>query len=125
MAAASIRIMGLDELDRHELSEDLSSGEVEFETPEAATGAHPEPGTVIAVVLLTSAAIQGLTAWLLKKRHQGEIEKRVVMTDSSGRVEERTLRVRFKSSEPSEVAQQIVESLGVDPSVAGDLLGGS
>lgn len=77
----TVRIVGLDELDEVELREALAPDDLDIEkasTEREPGEVLPEPMTVIAIVVLTSAALKGLTAWLLKKRHRREIELRLV-----------------------------------------------
>lgn len=72
--ATNIRIIGLDKLDEKELASAIGSRDVEFDTIKVPGGTYGEPGTIIAVIMVSIAASKGLTAWLMKKRRQKTVE---------------------------------------------------
>lgn len=106
-----IRFPGLQPLDERELREALPATDLTFEQPqvEERPGTRHEPFTVVAVIVLTGAAIRGIAAWLLKKRHRRRIELTVEVRRPDGTTERRT--AVFEMSESSS-QEEIVRAIG-------------
>lgn len=120
-----LRIYGLDELDADELQEALPGGGVRIESSRTETpeGAHHEPMTILAVVIISSSAIRGLTAWLLKKRHRGTVEFETKLQRSDGTVERRRVRIELsESSSEADIIKLVGEKFGVDPGAVAEAL---
>jgi hypothetical protein len=121
-----LTISGLDELDADELRDVVPPEDFRIESSSLPAGSgdvHHEPMTVLAIVVLSAAAIKGLTAWLLKKRHRKTVEFDIEIRRSDGSTERR--RVKFDLSESvsePEVLKQVGQQFGVDPSVIAKLL---
>jgi hypothetical protein len=115
-----VRLTGLKRLDEHELSDEIPADAVTFkrEEPEGRGGTAHEPATLIAVVLLTSAALKGIAAWLLKKRHRGLVELEAEIQRPDGSFERRKIRIELSdSSSSSDVVRAVGEQLSVDPTL--------
>jgi hypothetical protein len=118
-----VRILGLDELDEDELRETVPPSDIEFTSSSVSSGAHPEPMTIVATVLLTTAALKGLTAWLLKKRHRKRIQLTVETVDDRGKPKRVTVEIDVSESvADAEIVRQVGESLHVDTAVLQEAL---
>jgi hypothetical protein len=114
-----LRISGLDELDADELEEAVPTDEVRIERPQsgdAADGAHHEPLTILAVILISSTAIRGLTAWLLKKRHRSKVELDVEIRRPDGTIEKKRVVIELsESSTEADIVREVGDKFGLDP----------
>jgi len=74
-SVSNIRILGLRALDQHEMRDSIPNADLTFEpqVPAERGATSHEPATVVAVVLISAAALNGLAAWLLKKRHRKDV----------------------------------------------------
>src|SRR4051812_22180994 len=121
-----IRILGVNTLDEHELRQELPVDAVRFirpSDPDAPADAFPEPLTIIAVVLLGSQALLGLSAWALKKRHRQTLDYQVEVIDGERR-ETRWLHLDLSdASTDKEVIKQIGDSLALKPDTLAALIG--
>lgn len=66
--SSAFKIIGLSELDLLDLEEELPKGTIQRESERALQRAeHGDLGLTAAVVILSAAAIQGLSVWLAKR----------------------------------------------------------
>jgi hypothetical protein len=121
--ATTLRIIGLDRLDEKELSTLIGTGDVEFDTIKVPGGTYGEPGTIIAVIIISVAAIKGLTAWLMKKRRQKTVEQTIETEYPDGRKERKVIRVDVSSSDPAEVMKQVGSAFEINPDLITKALG--
>ena len=121
--ATTVRILGLDALDKNELEKALGQDGVTFDKAEVPGGTYGEPGTIIAIVVITVAALKGLTAWLMKKRRQGTIELTSEIEHTDGSKERKTIRVDVSSSDPAEVLKQVGAAFEIDPQLLAQAMG--
>jgi hypothetical protein len=115
-----VRFPGLRGLDRHELQESLPADSLRLTeaTPPGRIGTSYEPLTTVAIVLLSAAALRGITAWLLKKRHRGRVEYDVAVRRPDGSTEHRRLVIEFSESSTDEaVVRALGEQLGAAETV--------
>lgn len=114
-----LRISGLDELDADELEEAVPTDEVRIERPksgDAADGAHHEPLTILAIVLISSTAIRGLTAWLLKKRHRSKVGLDIEIRRPDGTIEKKRVVIELSaSSTEADIVREVGDKFGLDP----------
>jgi hypothetical protein len=116
-AAKALRFPSLDQLDVLELEGSVPAEDLvlEKETSEDRVGTAHEPVT-IAVVLLTAAAIKGITAWLLKKRHHQSVELEVEEVTADGTTRRKVLRFEMSAStSEGDVLKWIGDQLSIDP----------
>jgi hypothetical protein len=67
-AASRLKIVGLSELDLLDIEEELPEGSVQQQRQETIQNAeHGDLGLTAAVVILSAAAIHGLSVWLAKR----------------------------------------------------------
>lgn len=118
-----VRIPALTELEKLELEKQVNPNLLEFKKQTIETDAHGELMTTTAVVIITVAALQGLTAWLLRTSRRRKIKKVFKITYPDGRTEERTIELDLSESQAPEadVLEAIAALFKVDP----DLLASS
>lgn len=113
---AAIRIAGLSNLDRLELSQLMPDGTFQFESEEPAGAKHGlEPVTIIVV---TALGLRALTAWLLKTRRHDRIERTVEieLPDGTRRTERLVVDLTSSSAPDEQVLRALAELLHVDVS---------
>src|SRR5260370_38553148 len=123
-----VRILGLRTLDQHEMRDSIPPDSLTFEAQALAErgGTSYEPATVIAVVLLSAAALKGLAAWLLKKRHRKDLTVEIEKKKPDGSYERVAVTVHMSnSSTEADVVRAVGEQLGVDQSLLATALGSS
>ena len=111
---------GLRALDLHELRESLPDDSLRLTeaTPPGRVGTSYEPLTSVAIVLVSAAALRGIAAWLLKKRHRGRVEYDVEVRRADGSSERRRLVIEFSESSTDEaVVRALGEQFGAAESV--------
>ncbi len=121
-----VRVLGLRTLDQHELRDSIPTDNLTFEPqiPAERAGTSYEPATVIAVVLLSSAALNGLAAWVLKKRHRKDVSIEIEKKKPDGSYERVAVTVHMsESSTKADVVRAVGAQLGVDPSVLAAAVG--
>jgi hypothetical protein len=91
MEHSKLVLSGLSSLDEEELLEALGKDQVEFIKAKPPEGSLAEPATITAVIVLTSAGIAALTAYLAKGRRRRILKgvKKIIHPD--GRIEEMTI----------------------------------
>jgi hypothetical protein len=112
----AIRIGGLSNLDRLELSQLMPADTFQFETEEADGAKHGiEPVTIIVVTVL---GLRALTAWLLKNRRHDRIERTVEieLPDGTRRTERLSVDLSSSSAPDEQVLKAIADLLHVDVS---------
>jgi len=112
---SSVRVIGVDSLAQRELETTLDQGTVKFEKIEVPGGTYGEPGTIIAVVVISVAAIKGLTAWLMKRRRHGTVEQTIEIEYADGRKVRKNVRFDVSSSDPQKVLDQVGAAFEIDP----------
>jgi hypothetical protein len=113
--SSTVRIVGLDALDKNELEKVLGQGGVQFDRTQVPGGTYGEPGTIIAIVVITLASLKGLTAWLMKKRRQKSISLTTEVVHKDGRKEKKTIHVDVTSSDPAEIMKQLGPAFEIEP----------
>ena len=110
-----IRIPGLTKLDKLELSDLLDSDSISFEDQPLPGGKHGELATT-AVIIISVAALQALTYWILKARKGMSFRKTVEIVDQNGQVRKETIEYQASSSEAPEasILKQLAVACGVD-----------
>jgi hypothetical protein len=120
-----VRFPGLEDLDEDELRKAVppENLKIKRQEPEGRPGTSYEPFTTVAIVLLTASALQGIAAWLLKKRHRKRVELEAEIRRPDGSFEHITAIFDFSesSSEP-EVVRAVGEQFRVDPAVVTEAL---
>jgi hypothetical protein len=111
---ASVHILGLDALDKTELERALGQDDVQFEEVKVPDGTYGEPGTIIAVVVISVAIIKGLTAWLMKKRRKGIVHQEIEIEYPDGRKVRKTIQIDVNSSDPAQVLKQLGQAFEID-----------
>jgi hypothetical protein len=125
-SVSNIRILGLRALDQHEMRDSIPNADLTFEpqVPAERGATSHEPATVVAVVLISAAALNGLAAWLLKKRHRKDVTIEVEKKRGDGSSERVAVTVHMsESSTKADVVRAVGERLGIDQSVIGTALG--
>jgi hypothetical protein len=121
-----VRILGLDELDGDELRESVPRADLEIKSPSVTKDVVPEPGTIIAVVVLSAAALKGVAMWLLKKRYKRSVRLRYERRDADGSHELFSAEIDVsESASEADVIRQIGDSFRVDPSTLAQALTGA
>jgi hypothetical protein len=112
--AATVHILGLDALDKNELERALGQDDVQFEEVNIPEGTYGDPGTIIAVVVISVAIIKGLTAWLMKKRRKGIVQQEIEIEYPDGRKVRKTIQIDVSSSDPAKVLNQLGAAFEID-----------
>ena len=110
----AVHILGLNALDKSELERALGQDDVQFEEVHVPEGTYGEPGTIIAVVVISVAIIKGLTAWLMKKRRKGIVQQEIEIEYPDGRKVRKTIQIDVSSSDPAKVLNQLGEAFEID-----------
>lgn len=121
-----LRLLSLTSLDLRELDTHLPKTLVRFEHPtvDGRRGANYEPGTVLAVVLLTPPALVALSAWLLKRRHRKTVEIATEIVRPDGTIQSLTIRIRMsESSSQADVIAELGQQVGAATSMIETALG--
>src|SRR4051794_8278344 len=115
---SKIAVLGLTRAEALDLRNHLAKygGAVLEETPTDQKSAGVLDPISIVVISLGSLAIQGLTAWLAKDRHESEIEQEVEVRRKDGSHIRKVLRVRRKDAISGEHIESILRSLDTDVS---------
>jgi hypothetical protein len=84
-----------------------------------------DPGTIAAVVVVSTAAIGALTTFLLKRRRRGSIEYSLRVDFADGTSVRRSLKLNASDSSPPdpELVQRLAELTRVDAREVSDLVG--
>ena len=123
--AEALRFPGLRALDEREFQDAIPATNLTLEREEAEgrPGTAYEPFTTVAVVLLTSAAIKGIAAWILKKRRCQEVAIEVDEEYPDGSRKRITLHFTLsESSSQADVVRAIGEQLAIDPTILTEAL---
>src|SRR5262245_9625611 len=94
-----MRISGLTELEKLTLEEQIQPNQITFQSQPIEDDRHGELLTTTAIVVITVAALQGLTAWLLKTSRRDMIEKTIEIVHPDGGIEKTTIKIDLSSSE--------------------------
>ena len=119
------RITGLRALDERELREALSGIDARFdkEDTDSQVGKSYEPVTIAMTILLTAAALKGLSAWLLKKRHRKHVEFEVEVKRPDGSYERKRCVVDMsESTSQVEVVRTVGEQFGIDATILAEAI---
>ena len=110
----AVHILGLNALDKSELERALGQDDVQFEEVNVPEGTYGDPGTIIAVVVISVAIIKVLTAWLMKKRRKGIVQQEIEIEYPDGRKVRKTIQIDVSSSDPAKVLNQLGEAFEID-----------
>jgi hypothetical protein len=109
--------MGLDKLDEKELADEIGPDDVKFDTIKVPGGTYGEPGTIIAIIIISIPVIKALTAWLMKKRRKKTVSITSEIEHPDGRKERNSVDIDVSSSDPGEVMKQLGPAFKIDPGV--------
>jgi hypothetical protein len=108
--AVEIRLQDLTRLDQLEISKQLPSDSLRFESEPHSRDTHGELATVTAVVVVSVVALRVLAAYLMKKSNRKSFKKSLEIIKSDGTRQIVTIEYNDASSEAPEA--EILKQLG-------------